>query len=246
MKRFLSLLCLGLVLAACDGQSTPPREQAQQQPTATVFIVRITATRTPTPTPTPPPLQLCLVTRERGVSESYVPLDLVTLPIDQSVRAGVQLRQDAAQALLQMFAAAREDGHMLLAQSGYRSFAEQEAVLRQEIKSYGEVQAKRQVAEPGHSEHQLGVAMDVSVPRKPYTLDQSFGGEPEGQWLAANAARFGFVISYPAGKETVTGYVYEPWHIRYVGAPLAETIVASGLTLTEYLPAHGMAGCPLG
>ena len=85
--------------------------------------------------------------------------------------------------------------------------------------------------------------MDVSVPRKPFVLDQSFGGEPEGRWLAANAHRFGFVISYPAGKEAITGYIYEPWHIRYVGVPLAEQIVASGLTLTEYLPQHGMAGC---
>jgi D-alanyl-D-alanine carboxypeptidase len=101
------------------------------------------------------------------------------------------------------------------------------------------------VADPCHSEHQLGVAVDVAAARDPTNLEQSFGDTPEGRWLAANAPAYGFVISYPKGKEAVTGYVYEPWHVRYVGLPLAQQIVASGQTLTEYLPAHGPAACTI-
>jgi zinc D-Ala-D-Ala carboxypeptidase len=247
MKRVFAPLLAALLFTsiACAKQSESPKpaEPRVAAPSATVHIERITATRTPTPTPPPP--QLCLVTRQRGVSPGYVPADLMAVPPGQAVsRSQVLMRKDALDALLRMFDAAREEGHILLALSGYRSYEDQVEVLRQEIRAFGEAQARRQVAEPGHSEHQLGDAMDVTIPRKPYALDQGFGGEPEGQWLATNAARFGFVISYPLGKEHITGYIYEPWHIRYVGTPLAERIVASGLTLTEYLPQHGMAGCP--
>lgn len=247
-RSLLALPVLLLGYVACKRQETPPQaSNPRPDATATFAITRITATPTPTPTstPTPPPPQLCLVTRQRGISPAYVPPDLVPIPPEHTVsRSQVLLRKDAAEALVRMFNAAQADGYELLALSGYRSYAEQAEVLRQEIRTYGEAQARRQVAEPGHSEHQLGDAMDVTVPRKPYALDQSFGTEPEGLWVAANAPRFGFVISYPQGKEHITGYIYEPWHIRYVGTPLAERIAASGLTLTEYLPQYGMAGCP--
>lgn len=247
MKRvFFPLLPAILFTSiACSNQPNGPKpaEPRVSAPEATVSIERITPT--PTRTPTPPPPQICLVTRQRGVSPTYVPPDLMPVPPARAVsQARVLMRKEALDALLRLFDAAQEEGHILLALSGYRSYEEQVEVLRQEIRTYGEAQARRQVAEPGHSEHQLGDAMDVAIPRKPYALDQGFGGEPEGQWLAANAARFGFVISYPLGKEQITGYIYEPWHIRYVGTPLAERMVASGLTLTEYLPQNGMAGCP--
>jgi LAS superfamily LD-carboxypeptidase LdcB len=245
MMRVFPAVAFLFVVACANQPARLEQARATEAPEGTVSITRTTPARAPTPTatPTPPPPQLCLVTREKGVPPSYVPADLVTIPTDYTVRAGVQLRKEAAGALLRLFAAALNDGHVLLANSGYRSYEDQVEVMRQEIRNYGEAQARRQVAEPGHSEHQLGLAMDVSVPRKRFELDQSFGGEPEGQWLAANAQRFGFVISYPAGKEQVTGYIYEPWHIRYVGEPLAQQIVDSGLTLTEYLPSHGMSGC---
>lgn len=247
MKPVFLLPVLALTLATCISQGSVPEPPHLAE--ATVAIIRVTVTRTPTPTPTsaptPPPPQLCLVTRERGIPAGYVPPDLVTIPPAYAVRQGIQLRREAAEALLRLFAAALNEGHVLLANSGYRSYDEQAEVLRQEIRLYGEAQARRQVAEPGHSEHQLGVAVDVSIPRRRFVLDQSFAEEPEGQWLAANAHRFGFVISYPAGKEAITGYIYEPWHIRYVGVEIAHQIVASGLTLTEFLSARGMAGCNL-
>lgn len=242
MKRSL-LLLPALLLAACGGKSqTNTPAQVRSGPGPATVVIR-TVTRTPTPPPTPPPPQLCLVTQDRGISPSYVPPDLVTLPPAASVQT-VQMRRDAAQALLQLFTAARADGQDILALSGYRSYDEQVQVLNQEIHDYGKEQAEKQVAPPGHSEHQLGVAVDVVTARAPYDLEDDFAATPEGQWVAANAPRFGFVISYPQGKENITGYIYEPWHIRYVGVPVAQQVAASGLTLTEYLPAHAMGGCP--
>lgn len=241
-RRRLLLALPALALAACSGktQSAPLAHTPDRQREATVFIRRVT--RTPAPSPTPPPPQLCLVTREHGVGETYVPPDLVTLPAESSI--GVQqMRQEAAGALLQLLDAARAEGLRLVAVSGYRSYQDQAATLQREIRNFGEAQARRQVAAPGHSEHQLGLAVDVTTARNP-DLAEAFGNEPEGRWLAANAARFGFVISYPAGKEAITGYIYEPWHIRYVGTAIAQQVIASGLTLTEFLPARGMAGCP--
>ena len=194
---------------------------------------------------TPAPEQVCLVTKELGVSAGYVPPDLIELPARVRAGDGVRLRKVAADALVELIDSARKDGLEVFALSGYRSYEEQERVMLQEVSLVGRQTAEKQVAPPGHSEHQLGVAVDITSRRAPYELRWQFGQEPEGKWLAANAPRFGFVISYPEGKEEITGYTYEPWHIRYVGTPLAEKVVAAGLTLTEYLPKHGMAGgCP--
>jgi D-alanyl-D-alanine carboxypeptidase len=247
MKRVAGLAVLVLLCAACGGSSagtgsTPtPGQAAHVDASPTVSIVR--QTPTPAAPPTPPPPQLCLVTRDRGVPAGYVPPDLVTLPSEWSVQT-VQMSAGPARALLDLLAAAHNEGQELRALSAYRSYDEQQQVLTREISAYGATRAHMQVADPGHSEHQLGSAVDVTTARRPYDLDQNFGGEPEGRWLSANAARFGFVISYPLGKENITGYIYEPWHIRYVGIPLARQIVASGQTLTEFLPAHHMDGCP--
>jgi D-alanyl-D-alanine carboxypeptidase len=195
--------------------------------------------------PTVAPEQVCLVSKERGLSAGYVPPDLTLLPARVRAVEGVQLRQVAAVAVVELIDGARTDGHELFVLSGFRSYADQERVLKQEIALVGRQTAEKQVAPPGHSEHQLGLAVDITSKRSPYELRRQFGQEPEGKWLAGFAARFGFVISYPEGKEDVTGYTYEPWHIRYVGAVVAEQVIASGLTLSEYLPTHGMAGgCP--
>jgi D-alanyl-D-alanine carboxypeptidase len=91
-------------------------------------------------------------------------------------------------------------------------------------------------ARAGHSEHQLGTALDFRSARGPDPWDlEDWGATPEGRWLAENAHRFGFVMSYPAGQESVTCYIYEPWHYRYVGREVAQEVMASGLTLREWL-----------
>jgi zinc D-Ala-D-Ala carboxypeptidase len=258
---YLIALCLGL--AACGGTaaheavkpaSSPlitlatPTQRGKTVPppsSAAAPASSPAATTAPQPAGALPiePLQMCLVTRDRGVPASYVPPDLALLPEGPHVRAGVQMRREPAQALLALLQAAEIEGQQLIAISGYRSYEEQQALLDQEMKTFGPAQAQRQVAPPGHSEHQVGVAVDVLSERDPNDLTSSFGDSTEGRWLAVNSPRFGFVISYPADKEAITGYIYEPWHIRYVGFPWAQQITASGLTITEFLAQHGMAGC---
>ena len=120
--------------------------------------------------------------------------------------------------------------------SGYRSYATQNAIYQAKLKAAGLEYTSKYVAYPGQSEHQTGLAMDVTNEagvQKPLTQD--FGQSKEGKWLQANAHVYGFIIRYPAGKEGITGYNYEPWHIRYVGPDVAKIIQAQDLTLEEYL-----------
>lgn len=128
----------------------------------------------------------------------------------------------------------------LMLASGYRSYDTQVAVYGNEVKNYGQAQADRQSARPGHSEHQTGLAIDLAPVSGQCMIQECFGDLPEGQWLAAHAHEYGFVIRYPQGNEAITGYLYEPWHIRYVGKELAAEIHKKGnITLEEFfgLPA---------
>jgi LAS superfamily LD-carboxypeptidase LdcB len=97
------------------------------------------------------------------------------------------------------------------------------------VNAYGQSTADTFSARPGHSEHQTGLAIDVN------SIDDSFAATPESAWLASNAHRYGFIIRYPKGKEHITGYKYESWHIRYLGVDTATAVYNSGLTLEEYL-----------
>jgi D-alanyl-D-alanine carboxypeptidase len=123
--------------------------------------------------------------------------------------------------------------------SAYRSYEYQGATLRSEIAAYGCARALGEVAAPGHSEHQLGLAADLTSADVGWDLQDTFGQTPEGLWLAAHAMTYGFVLSYPKGKEGVTGYNYEPWHFRFVTPAVAQAITTSGKTATEYLLSMG-------
>jgi D-alanyl-D-alanine carboxypeptidase len=120
-------------------------------------------------------------------------------------------------------------------QNAHRSFAVQTTVHNRLVAQLGKEKAQAQSARPGYSEHQTGLTADVVGIPAVCSIAQCFGTTAQGTWLAANAWRFGFVIRYPEGKQQVTGYIYEPWHIRYVGVALAtemhETSVA---TLEEF------------
>lgn len=113
--------------------------------------------------------------------------------------------------------------------SGYRSYATQEATYNRFVNRDGQEKADTYSARPGHSEHQTGLAFDIN-----YAGD-SFGSTPEAAWLAANCWKYGFIIRYPEGKSDITGYKYEPWHVRYLGEETAKKVYDSGLTLEEYL-----------
>lgn len=145
------------------------------------------------------------------------------------------MRAEAARALEELFRQAAAEGIELAGVSGYRSYQRQEAIFNYRARERGEEVANRTSARPGQSEHQTGLAMDVSSASVGYALIEDFGNTKEGLWLAENAPRFGFIIRYPKGKEHLTGYSYEPWHIRYVGVEAAQEIAARGLILEEYL-----------
>lgn len=114
--------------------------------------------------------------------------------------------------------------------SGFRSYAKQKEIYNRYVRKDGKTNADRYSARPGHSEHHLGECLDVN------SLYQSFGTTPEGKWIANNCWKYGFIIRYPKGKEYITGYMYEPWHIRYVGKTLAKKLYNGGawITLEEY------------
>ena len=113
--------------------------------------------------------------------------------------------------------------------SGYRSYTYQKTLYNNYAARDGYAKADTYSARPGHSEHQTGLGIDINV------AGDSFGYTPESKWLAANCWRYGFIIRYPKGKQDITGYKYEPWHVRYLGKSLAKEVFDSGLTLEEFL-----------
>ena len=178
---------------------------------------------------------LFLVNKEYMIGADYVPDDLVMPDVKKSSSA-VLMRKEAAQALEEMFAAAKEEMITLVAVSGYRSYQTQRAIYNRRRKAAGKAHVERFVAVPGASEHQLGLAMDVSR-SKTAGLKASFGKTKEGIWLAENCYRFGFILRYRQEWEDVTGYGYEPWHIRYVGKEHALRIRELDVPLEEYVEA---------
>jgi D-alanyl-D-alanine carboxypeptidase len=171
--------------------------------------------------------------KQHKLAANCAPPDLVQLPAAISAQGSQFMRAEAAAALQELFAAAqKEQGYQFAANSAYRSYDTQVATYNSAVASFGREYADRTSARPGHSEHQMGTTTDVGA-RGLFLED--FIASPEAAWLAANAYRFGFVVSYPDGKESITGYAYEPWHIRYVGKAVAQQVKDSGLTLHEFL-----------
>lgn len=146
------------------------------------------------------------------------------------------LRAEAAGPLVEMFAAfTAETGERLRLQNSYRSFATQTNTYNYHVSTKGQAQADRGSARPGHSEHQTGLALDVNGVGYGCSIQQCFGDMVHGKWLEQNAWRFGWVIRYPKGYEHVTGYDWEPWHLRYVGVDVSTAMHEGGIaTLEEY------------
>ena len=202
-------------------------------------------TTAPPPTPAPPTFdraQLSLddpasvwvvVDKARPLTPiDYVPADLVP------VGGGRELRAEAARAMADMFTAAAADGLTLTMESAYRSYDYQVGVFTAQVARFGQPQAEVQVARPGYSEHQTGLSADIGGGG--CHIETCFGTTAEGRWVVANGPRFGFVVRYPDGEQDVTGFKYEPWHVRYVGAALATELQRTGVpTLEEFfgLPA---------
>ncbi|WIV11905.1 M15 family metallopeptidase [Proteiniborus sp. MB09-C3] len=181
---------------------------------------------------------LVLANKERNLASDYKPSDLVIPNVKFSFDGNDQkkyLRKEAATALEELFKEGEKEDIILYAVSGYRSYARQELLFNNRVKKDGVEKANKLVARPGQSEHQTGLAMDVSSISVNLSLDESFGQTVEGIWLKENAHKFGFIIRYSNEKIDITGYSYEPWHIRYVGKDVAEEIYEKDITLEEYL-----------
>lgn len=140
----------------------------------------------------------------------------------------------AKKAAQDMTLQAKKKGITLKTISEYRSYSYQAQLFKRYSNAHGVKKAERFSARPGHSEHQTGLAFDFGGTNQKYWLESSFGKTAEGKWLANNAHTFGFVLRYPQNKENMTGYMYEPWHFRYVGSEMATKIKKSGLTMEEY------------
>ncbi|MGJ4845828.1 M15 family metallopeptidase [Leifsonia sp. Le1] len=202
---------------------------------------------TPTVTPTPtavgfdkaaqsiddPASTWVVANKPRGLKPpEYVPGDLVYPDVTYVNRQ--PMRQEVATALVAMFAAGKaEAGLEFSVQSAYRSYESQVRVYNDDVARNGQAYADTDTARPGHSEHQTGLAVDISAVPAKCSLAACFAQTPQGEWLAANAWRFGFLLRYPADKVPVTGFTFEPWHFRYIGAPLAAQLHATGVTTLE-------------
>ena len=193
---------------------------------------------------------LALVNRDYVLAADYEPDDLVRPNVKATNGSAILMRSEAAAALEELFAAAKDEaGLTLYAASGYRSYGTQSAIFERKIKNTGSREkAQRLVAPPGASEHQLGLAMDLKA-TPTSNLSASFAKTKQGQWVAENAHRFGFIIRYKAEWKSMTGYNYEPWHIRYIGVAHAtavhmlnipyETYYEQVIRLPEYVLTQG-------
>jgi zinc D-Ala-D-Ala carboxypeptidase len=229
------LIVLAAVLTACTGaQPAPPRTA-----TSRVAALPTRSTAPPTSATAPPttgspgpshddPTSLqVIVDKLRPLHpRGFVPPDLVRVPVPHTNPP--LLRRAAAAALVRLVRAADTARVRLLSISAYRSFASQQRVYGEDLRRFGRAGADRQTARPGYSEHQTGLAVDLGARSGRCALAACLGSMPEGRWIATHDWRFGFVLRYPKGAEAVTGYEYEPWHLRYVGSGLAARIHRAG------------------
>ena len=183
-----------------------------------------------------------LVDRSHSLPPHYTPKDLVSLPSYRILTLGngeMSLRGEAAERLRELVSAAATDGEELIVASAYRSYEDQETLYGRLKGAYG-ADSDLMSARPGYSQHQLGTALDFTNAKANYQVWEPFGYTTAAQWLSSHAHEYGFVLAYPSGQETDTGYEWEPWHYRYVGVENAERITQGGLSLQEFLVREGV------
>lgn len=243
----LTLVPLPAAAITLAASTTPTRESPATSTQAPVATEPSTAAQTPTAGPTP----ICAdasdllagllinVDRDTALDRDFAPDDLAEVRLDPANVSyqPISLRTVVHQPLLDMVSAMNEAGLSVVVVSGYRSYTEQ-VLAHEKWQTLYPDRAPEISALPGHSEHQLGTAVDFSTPymSRLYgeTFHVNFSKTAEGQWLIQNAPGYGFALSYPAWATEATGYAWEPWHFRYVGR-LALELTARSLTLTQYL-----------
>ena len=173
-----------------------------------------------------------VVNKTHDLPSDYEPEDLI-LP-DVSTTKKLYVREIIHEDLKEMFEDAKSQDIYLSITSGYRSYQYQKTLFNNYAARDGIEAASRYSARPGQSEHQTGLALDLASQSGKCTLSTCFKDTDEGKWLKENAWKYGFVLRYPEGKEEITGYMFEPWHFRYVGKKEAKKIFESDLTIEEY------------
>lgn len=180
-----------------------------------------------------------LANKQNALPSDYIPDGLILANVSARTDKSVSersVRPELDKPLQNMFADAKKDGVDLMIGSAYRSYQLQSLYFNSLASQIGETAANISVAYPGQSEHQTGLAVDISSISRQCYLDECFDSTLSGLWLLKNSYKYGFTLRYPKGKEEVTGYRYEPWHYRYVGVDLSTALYKSGLTLEEAWP----------
>lgn len=202
-----------------EESATPPTTATPPDANASQYPVKLTTAQAESIT--------VVVNKKHKLPSTYVP----------TLSSNGRLRPEANTALNSLISAASSQGVSLKYISGYRSYAKQEQLYNGYVASDGQAAADTYSARPGYSEHQTGLAADVGT--SSCDLETCFADTTAGKWVAANAYKYGFVVRYPKGKEAITGYQYEPWHLRYLGVSEATAVYNSGKTLEEYYSIPG-------
>ena len=253
VNRLLTLFISGAIVlsaagaggsaAAATPSPTPSPENTHQveapTPTPDVSVEPVT----PTPTPTPTLCGVCFNPAANSldkasslwvVANKQRPLNPITYRPQIGYFKGVQVAKVTAAALTQMAAGMlKAKAGTLLLNSGYRSYETQAAVHERQVARLGLKAGEALAARPGYSEHQTGLAADVSAAGQGCTIQVCFAKTKAGKWLAANAWQYGFILRYPDGQTATTGYQFEPWHFRYVGIELATEMKSQNITVLE-------------
>lgn len=251
MKKRVLLLGMALVLLAI-GAGAWWLQRANQQPVAPAptenTSVKSLALVLPGADPIEPliedyndPTSLWVVVNKDYplTNQDYKPTDLTLMTSKSRADKGNDersIRAAVAADFNNLIAAANAAGYDLIIGSGFRPYSLQAYYYNHYVSVSGEAEANKYSAKPGQSEHQTGLAVDLTLRSMECYLTTCFGDTSAGKWLAAHAVDYGFIIRYPADKAEITKYEYEPWHIRYIGKPLAKALQQSGLTLDEARP----------
>ncbi|WP_431809000.1 M15 family metallopeptidase [Lysinibacillus sphaericus] len=246
MKKIVTIatFMIILIVSGCSGnkqnqqqnqQEVLPVDDSQQE------VLPVDDSQQEVPSVNDPESIIVLVNKKYSFPEGYEPKDLVYPDVAFIFKEKIDkrmMREEAAKYLEKMFNAAKKMNIHLAGVSAYRSSQTQATLFNNYVEKDGIEKAKTYSAAPGTSEHQSGLAIDVSGTNGSCAADDCFANTEESAWLEDNAHKYGYIIRFPKEKEHITGYQYEPWHIRYVGVNLATELYNKELTLEEYYDLH--------
>lgn len=234
MKKILIIIGLStIVLGACGGQDESDQKSKNEDSTTSKEQKKDTQKQKEKQDQKQDKKQKHNVTKKDGVTyiDGHV---FANKKVDLPRNYAPGENEVARNQLNKMITKARNSGLDIVFRSGYRSYDEQDQLYKDYVARDGEKAANQYSAKPGQSEHQTGLSFDVGTNKATYDFRKSFGNTDEGKWIKNHAHEYGFIVRYLKGKEYITGYQYEPWHLRYVGKDLAKKIYKQNVTLEEY------------